>query len=91
MRWVSSHVILGLSLEYLMSNMLLQDKQSGALIEILDVSELINPVKQTVAGRIQSGQEEQDPENLDKANLSFPSGESLPRCWLDADYQLQDT
>ncbi|MCU0525915.1 MAG: acetyltransferase [Elainella sp. Prado103] len=69
--------------------MLLQDNQTGTLIEILDIQALINPVKDKVPGRIQEGQEEQDPESFEKQNLVFPSGESLPRCWQDADYQLK--
>lgn len=68
--------------------MLLQAKQSGTLVEILDIEALLNPVQDYVPGRIQDGQEEQDPEEFSKQNLIFPSGEDLPKCWLDADYQL---
>lgn len=68
--------------------MLLQSKQNGTLVEILDIEALINPVQDHVPGRIQDGQEEQDPEEFSKQNLIFPSGEGLPRCWLVADYQL---
>jgi hypothetical protein len=39
--------------------------------------------------RVQAGEEEQDPEPIEKQNLIFPSGESLPRCWIDADYQKE--
>jgi len=39
-----------------------------------------------VLGRLQAGEELQDPTALNKAELSFPSGESLPRCWLDPHY-----
>ncbi|MCU0565521.1 MAG: acetyltransferase [Oculatellaceae cyanobacterium Prado106] len=67
--------------------MLLEDKQAGTLIEILDLEALISPTKDTVPGRNQAGQEEQDPEDYSKQNLAFPSGEDLPRCWLDADYR----
>jgi hypothetical protein len=61
--------------------MLLQDKQSD------DVSMLINPSETMVSGRSQSGEEEQDPEDYAKTSLIFPSGENLPRCWVDADYR----
>ncbi len=70
--------------------MLLQDKQTGNLVEILDLEELFNPVQDAIHGRVQSGQEEQDPEPISKNTLLFPSGESLPRCWMDADYHSVD-
>jgi hypothetical protein len=69
--------------------MLLQNKQDGTLVEILDLQEIISPNQYEVMARIQEGQEEQDPEPIDKQNLVFPSGESLPRCWLDADYRTK--
>jgi hypothetical protein len=67
--------------------MLLQDKETGNLVEINDLQALISPNQDSVTVQSQSGQEEQDPEPLSKANLVFPSGESLPRCWVDANYQ----
>lgn len=66
--------------------MLLKEKESGTLIEIIDVEALLSPSKNEVSGRIQAGQEEQDPENFEKGKLIFPSGEILPRCWMDANY-----
>jgi hypothetical protein len=68
--------------------MLLQDKQTGNLIEIEDITSLINPAKTTISGSIQEGQEEQPPEDLEKVSLVFPSGEDLPRCWIDANYRI---
>jgi hypothetical protein len=67
--------------------MLLQDKQTGNLIEVQDITSLINPAKNTISGSIQEGQEEQPPEEMQKQSLVFPSGEDLPRCWLDANYR----
>ena len=67
--------------------MLLQDKETGNLVEINDLQALISPNQDSVTVQSQSGEEEQDPEPLSKANLVFPSGESLPRCWVDANYQ----
>lgn len=66
--------------------MLLKDKQTDTLVEILDVETLLNPTKPDVPGQIQAGQEEQNPTSFEKENLKFPSGEELPRCWKDADY-----
>lgn len=70
--------------------MFLQDKEDGTMIEVLDPEALFSPTETEVPGRTQSGQEEQDPEKFAKANLKFPSGEELPRCWVDADYRNAD-
>jgi hypothetical protein len=67
--------------------MFLHNKQKDALVEVLDLEGLINPNQEEVLGQVQSGEEEQDPEPSIKADLIFPSGESLPRCWVDADYR----
>lgn len=67
--------------------MFLQNKRTSALVEILEVVDLINPAKSAVDVRVQKGEEEQDPESIAKDALIFPSGESLPRCWVDADYR----
>jgi hypothetical protein len=67
--------------------MLLQDKENGTLIEIKDVETLFNPSESRILGRDQAGQEEQELTDYDKANLVFPSGEELPRCWMDANYR----
>jgi hypothetical protein len=66
--------------------MLLKDKHDGTLIEIQDTTRLINPSESQIHGRIQSGQEEQPTEEFAKDGLIFPSGENLPRCWVDAHY-----
>jgi hypothetical protein len=67
--------------------MLLQEKETGNLVEILDIQLLIDPNEGSVPAKDQAGQEEQDPEKFAKTNLVFPSGEELPRCWLDANYR----
>jgi hypothetical protein len=67
--------------------MLLQLKDSGELLKIIDVQELIDPNIDSIHARDQEGQEEQSPESYKKEDLVFPSGESLPRCWLDANYR----
>lgn len=69
--------------------MLLKDKQTGALLKVLDADSLIDPNKQTIIARSQDGQEEQDPEEFAKSNLAFPSDENLPECWLNANYQAK--
>jgi hypothetical protein len=67
--------------------MLLQNKDNGTIVEIMDILEVISPTHDEIMVRVQDGQEEQDPEPVQKQSLIFPSGESLPLCWLDADYR----
>ncbi|MBD2292608.1 acetyltransferase [Anabaena sphaerica FACHB-251] len=67
--------------------MFLQLKDSSDLVKIVDFQELIDPNTEIVHAKDQEGQEEQETETYRKDNLVFPSGEKLPRCWLDADYR----
>lgn len=67
--------------------MFLKHKSSGDLVEVLSLNDLINPLHTTIVGRFHSGEELQDPEQFDKSELLFPSGESLPKCWKDASYK----
>lgn len=67
--------------------MFLKQKKEGHLVEVLGVHDLINPRHDHIVGRLHVGEEMQDPEKFPKANLIFPSGEELPRCWRDAHYR----
>jgi hypothetical protein len=67
--------------------MFLQHQPSGNLVEILNLHELSDPCLQQVKGRFHAGEELQEPELFRKSHLIFPSGESLPVCWLDPDYR----
>ena len=67
--------------------MFLRDKNSGDLIRIDDLDGLCNPWQRVVCGRDQAGEEEQDDAVIEKAQLAFPSGEDLPRCWVDASWR----
>jgi hypothetical protein len=67
--------------------MFLKDKQTGHLVEIINLTALFDPLQSVVTGRIHAGEEMQDPVDFDKADLIFPSGESLPRYWVDAHYR----
>lgn len=69
--------------------MFLTDKETGVLIKVQDADALVNPSESMITGRVQSGEEEQDPEKFSKEALIFPSGESLPQCWKDANYRGQ--
>lgn len=67
--------------------MYLRDKKSGDLVEVLDIAAMMDPCKQELAGRFHAGEELQEPEAFTKDSLEFPSGEKLPRCWIDVEYR----
>ena len=67
--------------------MFLQHQSNGALVEILSLETLFNPIQTKVKGRFHAGEEMQDVEYFTKSHLEFPSGEALPQCWLDAHYR----
>lgn len=71
--------------------MFLKDRSKDDLVEILSLNDLFDPFCEHVIGRYQHGEERQDPEKFSKAGLIFPSGEDLPRCWLDAHYRGMET
>ena len=67
--------------------MFLKDKSSDDLVEVLTTKDLFDPFCSSLIGRYQRGEDPQDPETFDKSSLAFPSGEALPRCWVDAHYR----
>ena len=67
--------------------MYLKLKAPGDLVEVLDMRALVDPCWDSLAGRLHAGEELQDPAEFAKAELLFPSGEALPRCWLDPHYK----
>jgi hypothetical protein len=67
--------------------MYLRDKSSGDMVEILDIQALFDPFKTDARGRFHAGEELQDVALFSKASLVFPSGEALPRCWVDSHYR----
>lgn len=68
--------------------LLKQNKDKGGqLVELLGFQDLINPNHTHITGRLDYGEELQDPEQYAKADLVFPSGEPLPSCWLDPHYR----
>ena len=66
--------------------MFLRHKRRDDLVEVINPDELYNPCRREITGRFHCGEEMQEPETFAKSEMIFPSGESLPRCWLDADY-----
>ena len=67
--------------------MLLKERDSGHMVEVLGIIDLINLNCDEVVGRYQEGEDVQDPIKLKKADLIFLSGEELPRCWTDPHYR----
>jgi len=67
--------------------MYLKQRSSGNLVEIISLDELSDPFRKDVIGRSHYGEEMQEPESFNKTDLVFPSGETLPRCWLDPHYR----
>ncbi|MEN9766594.1 acetyltransferase [Vulcanococcus sp.] len=66
--------------------MFLKTQQDGSLLEVMDLKQLFDPFSACVLGRLHAGEELQEPELLLKRDLLFPSGESLPDCWIDPSY-----
>lgn len=66
--------------------MFLKTREDGSLLEVLNLQQLMDPFAPAVEGRLHAGEEIQDPGAVAKRDLVFPSGEPLPRCWLDPHY-----
>jgi hypothetical protein len=67
--------------------MFLMQKNSEQLVEVLSLTDLFNPNHGEIIGRFHAGEEMQDAEKFAKTQMMFPSGESLPQCWLDSGYR----
>lgn len=67
--------------------MYLRHKDNGDLVEVLDLMVMVDPCRSELPGRYHAGEELQEPTSFSKATLLFPSGEALPRCWVDPKYK----
>lgn len=67
--------------------MYLKHKTSGDLVEVVELDRLFDPFAGDVRVRSHAGEELQEPAPVRKAELLFPSGETLPRCWTDPHYR----
>lgn len=67
--------------------MYLKHRQSGDLVEVLDLASLFDPFRSDLTGRYHAGEELQDAMAFKKLDLVFPSGEALPLCWTDGKYK----
>ncbi|MCW8330217.1 acetyltransferase [Photobacterium sp. SDRW27] len=69
--------------------MFLKEARTGDLVDVVDMSSLINPFSENVTVQFQSGQDLAEPVTIDKHDLAFPSGEGLPECWVNGYYRFQ--
>lgn len=69
--------------------MFLQHKRTSELLEVLSLDNLYDPCQGEIVGRFHCGEEMQEAERFSKSEVIFPSGEPLPRCWLDPNYRAQ--
>jgi len=67
--------------------MYLKHQPSGDLVEVTDLTSLVDPLRDKIQARFHHGEELQEPEDFDKGALMFPSGEALPKCWVDPHYR----
>lgn len=67
--------------------MYLKHESTGDLVEVLNIEKLFDPFAAEISGRFHAGEELQEPAPFRKADLVFPSGEPLPRCWTDPHYR----
>ena len=67
--------------------MFLKHASSGDLVEVMELASLFDPFQAEITGRFHRGEEMPDAEQFAKSDLVFPSGELLPRCWIDANYK----
>lgn len=67
--------------------MFLKERSTGHLVQVLNMTELINPFEMQTQVQYQQGEDLMDPEYIRKDALTFPSGETLPKCWTDSHYR----
>jgi len=67
--------------------MFLKQQATGDLVEVLSLSDLFDPSQVHLSGRVHVGEEMQEATQFEKSALVFPSGEPLPKCWVDAHYR----
>lgn len=64
--------------------MFLKHVPTDDLIEVIDLTDVINSHSPTILARSHSGEVIQRPEHFLKTELAFPSGEPLPLCWVES-------
>ena len=67
--------------------MFLRHLPTDDLVEVIDLSDVINPYTSTIRARAHAGEVIHHPEHFLKTEMAFPSGEPLPLCWVDGHYR----
>jgi len=67
--------------------MFLKNRYNGDIIDITTLEKLTDVYQKSVTGRYQAGEEQQEPQDINKSDLQFLSGEELPLCWTDPHYR----
>jgi hypothetical protein len=67
--------------------MFLKHVPTGDLVEVIDLTDVINPHSTVIWAQSHEGEVPQGPEYFLKTELAFPSGELLPLCWIDGHYR----
>jgi hypothetical protein len=70
--------------------MFLKEINTNHLVEVLNFDELFDPMQPSFTGRFNVGEEMPEADNFSKTKVCFPSGEELPRCWVDVHYRDGD-
>lgn len=68
--------------------MFLRDSHNDDLVVVINPAEAFDPSIVHVDVRYQAGEEQGDPVKVAKSQLLFPSGEPLPKAWLDMHYRV---
>jgi len=68
--------------------MFLKSRNNENMVDVSRTSELTNLYRDKVQGCYQHGEELQDQQTFNKADLVFLSGEELPKCWTDPNYRV---
>ena len=69
--------------------MFLKHIPTDDLVEVIDLTDVINPHSPSILARSHTGEVIQRPKKYPKAELAFPSGETLPLCWTCTDFESQ--
>lgn len=67
--------------------MFLKQIEVDHLVEVLRLEELVDPSKPSFTGRLNVGEDMPESTPFEKSKVCFPSGEPLPRCWVDVHYR----
>lgn len=67
--------------------MYLKQTKSRDLVEVIDLNALFDPCESNITGRYHAGEEMQEEQTFVKTDLTFPSDEALPQCWINKDYR----